>query len=808
MQIVLMAVKFTNEMVLDIQSIEEKWKKYWEENDIYSYDTNVRDRSKWFAIDTPPPTISGKMHMGHAFSYPHQDFIARYRRMRGYQVYYPWGFDDNGLPTERYTEKKLGIKGERTELREFIRLCSEESEKAEEELLQNWKDLGFSADFNNPIRTSSKESRRISQLMFLDLVKKNRVYREEAPTIRCPTCRTAISQIEMKDQILSANFVYLRFGSGENQIMIATTRPELIGACIAIVVNPEDERFRNMVGKKVRVPVYGHEVPVIADEYAIMDKGTGAEMLCTFGDQNDLALWRKYSSLGLRVIIDDRGRMNELSGDLNGMSIQEAKKTMLQKLQDGGFVEKTEKVKHSVNTHERCDTPIEISISKQWSVRYMDLKEELKRTAASVKWIPEHMKIRLDNWIEGLKWDWLISRQRFFGVPFPIWHCRNCGRPVFASEEQLPVDPRLEEIDISCSECGSSDLEPETDIMDTWATSSLTPRLYLLRDGLFEFLYPMDVRFQGHDIINFWAFTTIVRSLMHDGMAPWETIAISGNVFDPLGQKMSKSKGNIIEPASLISQYGADSVRYWASTTVQGEDIKVKEQDFVRGRKTLIKMYNAANLVKILTEGKGTGNGRPTVKHPHNRWILGKLDRVIEESTAHMEEYEVSKARSEIDNFFWNVYCDNYLEIAKALGNNSDKVPEEMIAENAAVLKHVLLETMKMYAPVLPFITEEIYHSSDLGNLKSVHLESWPVPGEKEIEDSEISDFDYIISVMGSLRSFKTSRKLPMNAPVEALSVKGRQGIIDRNRELLQISMNIGRIETGSSENIEIMENA
>ncbi len=801
-----MAVKFTIEMDLDIPAIEDKWKKFWEEKDVYSYDAAVRDRSQWFAIDTPPPTISGKMHMGHAFSYPHQDFIARYKRMRGFQVYYPWGFDDNGLPTERYTEKILGIKGERTELVEFIRLCTEESDKAEAELLKNWRDLGLSANFKESIRTSSDESKKLSQKMFLDLVRLNRAYREEAPTIRCPTCRTAISQIEMKDQVMSADFVYLRFGTPENHILIATTRPELIGACIAIIVNPEDDRYRDMVGKKVKVPIYGHEVPVIADEYAVMDKGTGAEMLCTFGDQNDLALWRKYSELGLRVIIDDRGRMNELSGELSGMSIQEAKKAMMQKINEAGIVEKVERIKHSVNTHERCDTPIEISISKQWSVRYMDLKKELKSTAAQVEWIPEHMRIRLDNWIEGLKWDWLISRQRFFGVPFPVWHCRNCGKPVFAKEEQLPVDPRLDKVDLKCPECGSSELDPDTDIMDTWATSSLTPRLYLQHDNLFDLLYPMDIRFQGHDIINFWAFTTIVRSYIHDGMAPWESIQISGNVFDPLGQKMSKSKGNIVEPASLIAQYGADSVRYWASTTVPGEDIKVKEQDFVRGRRTLIKMFNAANLVKIISADQDSSPGRPEAYNSWNRWILGKLDRVISSCTENMDSYQVSKARADLDNFFWNSYCDNYLEIAKALNNRKDRLDEGIIKETSKVLKYVLGETMKMYAPILPFITEEIYHDSRLGDQVSIHKEKWPVGSKSAVSDEEISQFDYVISAMGALRSFKTGRKLSMSAPLEALTIKGRQEILDKNREILEISMNIGSIETGSSENIEIME--
>ncbi len=808
MQIVLMAGKFTIEMDLDIPAIEEKWKKFWEENDIYSYDSGVRDRSSWFAIDTPPPTISGKMHMGHAFSYPHQDFMARYKRMRGFQVYFPWGFDDNGLPTERYTEKTLGIKGERTDLVEFIRLCTEESNKAEAELLKNWRDLGLSANFKHPIRTSSSESKKLSQKMFLELVKKNRAYREEAPTIRCPTCRTAISQIELKDQVMSADFVYLRFGTADNHILIATTRPELIGACIAIVVNPDDERYRDKVGTKVRVPIYGHEVPIIADEYAVMDKGTGAEMLCTFGDQNDLALWRKYSDLGLRVIIDDRGRMNELSGELNGMSIQEAKKVMLQKITEAGLVEKTERIKHSVNTHERCDTPIEISISKQWSVRYMDLKKELKSTAASVKWIPEHMKIRLDNWIDGLKWDWLISRQRFFGVPFPVWHCRSCGKPVFAKEEQLPVDPRLDKVDLECPSCGSSDLDPDTDIMDTWATSSLTPRLYLHHDKLFEFLYPMDIRFQGHDIINFWAFTTIVRSYIHDGIAPWETIQISGNVFDPLGQKMSKSKGNIVEPASLISQYGADSVRYWASTTVPGEDIKVKEQDFVRGRRTLIKMFNAANLVKIISEEESNPAEKPVADNAWNRWILGKLDRVVAACTGNMDKFQVSKARAELDNFFWNVFCDNYLEIAKALNNRKDQLDGEPIKETRRVLKYVLGETMKMYAPILPFITEEIYHDSRLGEMISIHREKWPASGDYGISDDEVSQFDYIISVMGALRAYKTSKKLSMSAPLDTLTVKGETNLIEKNRSILEVSMNIGKIEAVSSENIEIMENA
>ena len=786
-------------MDLDIGKIEDKLKKYWEEENIYQFSMNPLGREKNFSIDTPPPTVSGKMHMGHAFSYPHQDFIARYKRMRGYSVFYPWGFDDNGLPTERYTEKLMGIRAEKVNLQDFIKACQEASSRSESELMATWRNLGMSADFKNHYTTMSRESRKISQTMFLDLLDKKRAYREEAPTIRCPSCRTSISQIELKDGIVSTDFVYIKFDLAEGgNIVIATTRPEMIGACVAIFVNGSDERYKHLLNKKAIVPIYGSEVPVMADDAIQADKGTGAEMMCTFGDQNDLALWRKYQ-LPLKIVLDNAGRMNEAAGEFKGLIIQEARKAVVSKLKEEGRVEKVERIKHSVNLHERCDTPIEIGISTQWFVRYLDMKDKFRERSEQVKWLPEHMKIRLDNWIDGLKWDWCISRQRFYGVPFPVWYCRNCENMVLADPGELPVDPRLEEKGRKCPRCGSTDLEPERDVMDTWATSSLSPRLALVPAGYFDRLYPMDIRFQGHDIISVWAFVTIVRSEIHDNLAPWTRIFISGNVYDPLGQKMSKSKGNVLEPANFIDQYGADALRFWASTSVPGDDIKIKEQDFVRGRRTVIKLFNAFKLLELIRSERPVNKLDLTPSNMANAWILAKLKGVVKEVTDLMDQYLFSRARTQLDNFFWNTFCDNYLEIIKGYGNTGTDTT--LLDETVSVSYHVFLDILRMYAPIMPFITDEIYLSyPDHG--KSIHVDTWPsIPDTLDFPEAE-EKMDYIIEVIGKIRNLKTGNKMSMNTPLEKLLIKGNSGIIEEGKDIIMRMMKIGSIISGDSAEI------
>jgi valyl-tRNA synthetase len=770
--------------MIDTKAMEEKWKEFWSNNDIFKFKRGIKN----YTIDTPPPTVSGKMHVGHAFSYPQQDFIARYKRMKGYNVFYPWGFDDNGLPTERFVEKERKVTIENTPLKDYIRICKEVSAEAEKSLYNAWYDTGISADFKNYIDTSSDFSIKISQEMFLDLVEKKRAYRDEAPFITCPTCHTAISQIEMKDAMINTELVYINF----NDIEIATTRPEMLGACIAIFVNPDDERYKKLIGTEVMVPLYNYKVNVMSDNSIDKEFGTGAEMLCTFGDQNDLELWKKYN-LKARIILKD-GKIND-GKIINGLSVKDARKRIIEELKNKDYIIKTEKIKHSVNTHERCGTPIEIGISKQWYIKDLDIKNELIDFGNRIEWIPEHMKTRYDNWVAGLKWDWCISRQRYFGVPFPVWYCNNCGEIVFAKKEDLPVDPRLENNGIKCRKCGSENVTPETDVMDTWATSSLSPTLYLENINAMD-LYPMDSRFQGHDIITSWAFTTILRSYLHYNKIPWKKIVISGNVYDPFGQKMSKSKGNIVEPKSIIDNYGADALRYWASTTMQGENIKLREQDLIRGHKTVIKLENSLKLLMLLANDKKPE--KTSFNFPVNRWIVTKMENTIKEVTEYMENNEIMKARIAIDKFFWNIYCDNYLEIIKNEASMEDRRNETLYTAF-----YVMENILKMYSPIMPFITEELYHQINTSFSGSIALEPYPEFDDELIYNEEV-EIDYIIDIIGQLRNLKSKMKISMAAPLENVKIYGHAELIKKHGHILKGMMHINDMEIIESENEKV----
>ncbi|MEM0155759.1 MAG: valine--tRNA ligase [Thermoplasmataceae archaeon] len=792
-------------MDLDIASMEAKWRKVWENSEVYSY--KFREdykKRKFYWIDTPPPTVSGKMHMGHAFSYTHQDIIARYRRMKGYTVFYPWGFDDNGLPTERFTEKTIGMRAEKMPLGEFIEAAKRVSLDSEKRLLDSFSRIGLSADFRNYYTSVSDDSKRISQRMFLDLVKKGRSYRKEGAIIYCTTCHTAISQIEMKDAEVTTDFVYIRFRTDAGPMVVATTRPEMLASCVAIFVNQADGRFSAFVGKEATVPLYGQKVRIYADDAVDMNKGTGAEMVCTFGDQNDLELWKKYN-FGLRIIVRNDGRIED-SGLLNGLTVQEARKKIMGVLQSEGLVEKIERVKHSVNTHERCGTPIEISIGKQWFVRYLDMKDQLIEAGRKVKWHPDHMRIRYETWVNGLKWDWCISRQRFYGVPFPVWYCKRCGETIFANEDMLPVDPRLGYSGLRCHKCGSEDLQPETDIMDTWATSSLSPRLSTEKDGVFDMIDEMDIRFQGHDIITAWAFTTMVRSLIHDSRIPWSNIYVSGNVNDPYGQKMSKSKGNISEPEDFISQFGADAVRYWSSTALPGEDIKIKEQEYVRGKRTVIKLHNATKLVRMLSgEIGGTDFSYPI--YPVNRWIISKISDVAKSVGDYLNQYEIAKARSILDDFFWNVFCDNYLEIIKGRLNSITKNNGDIreIEDTVRVARYSMYAILRLYAPFMPYIAEESYHDlSGLPEEVSIHNQSTTDLDQLEPYLDESAEFDYISEVLSRIRAFKSSMKLSLSAPLSLIILGGTRSTIEAHQDIIRDVMKIDTLNVKDSNEITV----
>ena len=749
--------------------MEEKWRVFWEEHSTYAFNPDAR--GKIYSIDSPPPTVSGDLHMGHSFSYVHQDIIARFKRMSGFKVFYPMGFDDNGLPTEKYSEKLSGKRLRDFQPEEFIDLCNKAGLEGGAKIKEMFRKLGLSADLGNAYRTYSEESRRISQSMFLDLVRKKRVYRNKGPVLICPSCRTAISQIDMKDMERETDFYYIRFkGVDTKDIQIATTRPEMLGSCVAVFVNPDDARYSEYIGKKVSVPLYEFSVKIYSDQFVDPGKGTGAEMVCTFGDQNDVDLWRKYS-LDTRMIIDSNGRMKGDTFVRAGITTTEARKIIVEHLKSNGFVTKSERKKQTVNVHERCDTPVEIGILDQWYIKYLDLRDKMDAAGNSIKWYPDFMKVRYDNWVRGLKVDWCISRQRVFGVTFPLWYCKNCGEIVYADESMLPVDPRFTKYNGTCPKCSGTEFVGETDVMDTWATSSLSPRLASQPRGLFEKIYPMTARFQGHEIITSWAFTSIVRAMIHDNEIPWNQIVLSGIVKNPQGLKMSKSRGDKFSPDDFVQKYGSDAVRHWSTVSGNGEDISIDEKDFMRGRKTVVKILNAGNLVSTL--GKDHASRVKSVKGEPENWILKELSEVTSSITEFMNSYSLSKARMALDNFFWNTFCDNYLEISKARMKIEDLDPAERV-EIASTLYLAFESILKLYAPIMPFITEELYHTV-LNKEGSIHNESWPVSYPAASEEMH-RNLEYVIRTISMIRSEAS----------KAGKVSGSSIILHGERELLE----------------------
>ncbi len=727
-------------MEMDIKTMEEKWSGEWK-NTGFSRDHH----GEIFSIDTPPPTISGDLHMGHAFSYTHQDIVARYMRMRGRNVLYPFGFDNNGLATERFVEKAIKSSLLSMKLEDALQKCSEKSTETIENMKVFFKRMGFTADFDNAYITYSKPVWKLAQTSFLELYRKGIAYRQDGMTVFCPTCRTAISQIEMVDRTLDSEFVYLRFTAEDGSyIDIATSRPEMIGACVALAVNPQDPRLKEMEGKKFSIPLYQGTVQVIGDEKVKMDKGTGAEMVCTFGDQEDFEIWRTHG-LDLKIIVDSRGFLRE-NGPLEGLKVNEARKKAKELLKEAGFTLKTEKITHSVNTHERCDTPVEIGVSNQWYLRYLDLKEKLLEQGNKVKWFPPFMKVRYDNWVNGLKWDWCISRQRMLGIPIPMWYCKSCEENIPADPSELPVDPRTAAVK-KCPKCGSNELEPEKDVMDTWFTSSLSPTILAGIYGL-EPGSVMNARFQAHEIISTWAFTTIFRSYVHYGEIPWNHAVISGNVFDSKGEKMSKSKGNIVVPTDIVEKYGADSLRLWCISSSIHDDLPLREQELTRGRRTVIKLYNSMKLVSSLENGEWDGK----IMMPFNRWILGEFSRTLAKVQDSYDRYDLAKARNEIDGLFWRLFCDNYLEMIKHYSLNGDSRTKGEIRE---VATRVGLGILKMYAPVAPFITEEAFHM--LGMDGSVHQEKWPET--KEFGDHDPEKFTSVLQAIEGIRAERSKLK-------------------------------------------------
>jgi len=750
--------------VFDFKEIERKWREFWEKEKIYKFDEKRKESV--YSVDTPPPTVSGKMHIGHAFSYAQQDFLIRFRRMAGFNVYYPFGTDDNGLPTERLVEKTKKIKAKNMDRQKFINICLRFLEKELPKFIQDWKNIGISCDFDMYYSTINSYSRKISQWSFLDLYKKGRLERRDAPAMWCPECQTGISQVEAKDKEIDSEFNHIVFKVSENgeekDLVIATTRPELLPACVAVFYHPEDKRFKKFRGKKAKVPLFNFEVPIMEDKRAEPEKGTGIVMCCTFGDQTDME-WQKAHRLPIKEAITRDGRMSELAGKYAGMTIKDARKAIINDLKENHLLKKQERIRHAVNVHERCGTEIEFVKSRQWFVKYLDLKKKMLEWGRGLRWYPKHMKYRYDNWVKGLQWDWLISRQRHFGVPFPVWYCRKCGEIILPDEKELPVDPLKDKPRKKCS-CGSSEFEPEKDVLDTWFTSSMTPRLAveLLPKNIQKKVFPMNLRPQAHDIITFWLFNTVVKSNLHYNKNPFKDVVVSGFVLDPEGKKMSKSKGNVIAPQDIFEKYGADALRYWAASSKLGEDLSYQEKDLVTGKKFITKIFNVARFVFMNIKRRPR---KPKRLEPADRLFLVKLNKLIKCSTKNFKNYAYSKVKSDTDNFFWTDFADNYLELVKNRVYNGTKQEKESAYYT---LYTSLLSILKMFAPITPFITEEIYqnHYRKYEKDKSIHISSWPekINVNEKKDDEEV--YALLLDIIGKVRQEKAKNQKSVKAEI------------------------------------------
>lgn len=715
---------------------EKKWLDYWKENKIYEFKRNGKEV---YSIDTPPPTVNGKIHIGHIFSYTQTEMLARYKRLRGYNIFYPFGFDDNGLPSERLVEKEQGKRAHEIGREEFSKLCYETTDKYEANFQELFSKMGVSTDWDIHYKTVSPSTIKISQASFLDLKEKGHCYHKESPALWCNECLTSIAQAELETKTIKTTFNYVNFKTVEDdeEFTIATTRPELLPAIVCVFVNPEDEKHKHLIGKTAHIPVIDVDVPIMADEKVAIDKGTGVVMCCTFGDQTDIEWWKKYN-LPLKYIFSDNGRIIDSVPRYGGLKIKEARKQIVEDLQAGGYIVKIEELEHEVQTHERCGKEVEYSVMKQWFIDIMNHKEDFIKIGNEINWHPAYMHSRYDEWVNNVAWDWCISRQRYFGVPFPVWYCKECGEPVFANIEDLPVNPLVDKPKIEkCHKCNCTEFIPETDVMDTWATSSITPLINMKhgeKENYEDILKPMSLRTNASEIIRTWDFYTIVKSFYHFGQRPWDNVMISGFVMANKGEKISKSKGNSKhEPMELIKQYSADVIRYWAGTGRLGTDIVFSEETLLRGKKLVNKIWNVSKFIEMHLSDYQDKEFKDF--EYIDKWIVGRFQEMEKQFIDYLEEYEVGLALNVLEKFFWE-FCDNYIEIVKHRLYRPEEFGDTPRYSGQKTVYTLLFKLLQDFSIYFPFITEEIfqelYHSHP-----SIHItEIIPLnfDFEKEIE--------------------------------------------------------------------------
>ncbi len=845
----------------DAEAAETRWHQAWQKAGLYSWDPS-RPRDETFVVDTPPPTASGALHIGHVFSYTQTDVIVRFQRMMGKNIFYPLGWDDNGVPTERRVQNLFHVRCDPTlprdpdlELEEasakvrkgrprvisrgdFIDLCARVTAEDEKAFKALWERVGLSVDWSTEYATVDARSRTLAQLSFRDLHQKGHMFMSDAPFMWDVDFQMAVAQAEVEDRELPGAYHDIEFGveGSDESFVISTTRPELLPACVGVTAHPDDERFQGLFGKKAVTPLFRVPVPIFPSDKADPEKGTGILMVCTFGDQTDVEWWRD-ESLALRQIVGKAGRLepvrfggegfesldadaaNTAYAELEGKNLKQARKACVELLRDASgsatgngapLQKEPREIQHAVKFYEKGDRPIEFLPTRQWFVRLLDQKKAMLAKGEAIQWHPPHMRKRYEDWTTNLSFDWCVSRQRYFGVPIPVWYpvdadgITNYASPIVAEPDQLPVDPMTDvPAGFEESQRGQAGgFIGEADIFDTWFTSSLTPQIgsgWILDEERHAKLFPADLRPQAHEIIRTWAFYTIAKSMLHEDQVPWHHVAISGWILDPDRKKMSKSKGNVVTPMGLLEQYSSDAVRYWAASARLGVDTALDEKVFKVGRRLVTKIFNASKFVL----------GQSAEVHPISneidRAFLAELGQLIKRTSADFEGMEYAKALQETESFFWSRFTDTYLELVKTRARSEDDPAGRGSA--VATLRLGLQVLLRLFAPTLPFITEEVWSwvfAEETGH-PSIHKAPWPTLAELEVEGpKDAESLDLAIVALTAINKAKADAEVSMGREVEFLAIEAQAETLERLETVLPDVLAAARCEAHETRVAEV----